>query len=102
VKQPRKVAKSIVEESQKLKEAQEAIEEVLATKIVSEEVEAEFQEALLPCYKAQAEMLIADLEESSLTEIQKGMLEKAKEEMEKGDYEKALFEELLPLSYPQE
>ncbi len=102
VAEPEKVAKAVVEETQKLKETKQEIEQVLATKIVSEEAEEEFEEALLPCYKAWAEMLITDLESGTLTEAQQEMLESAKEDIEQGNYERALFEKLLPLSYPQE
>jgi len=104
VREPEKVAKAVVEQTQKLKETKQEIEQVLATKIVSEEVEEEFEGALLPLYKAQVEMLIKDLESRTLNEKQQNLLEGAKEDYEKGNYslalEKILF--LSFLSYPQE
>ncbi|MFC1663674.1 DUF5667 domain-containing protein [Patescibacteria group bacterium] len=100
--EPEKVSKTMVEQTQKLKEAKQEIEKTLATKIVTEEAEQEFEGALLSFYKTQAEMLVLDLENRTLNETQEQMLNGAKQDIEKGDYEKALFENLLPLSYSQE
>jgi len=102
VKEPEKekIAKTIVEQTQKLKGTKQKIEEVLATKIGTEESEKELEEALIPYYKIVAGSQIKDLEERTLTEEQEDILTQAKEDYEAGNYFDALIK-ILILSQPQ-
>ena len=90
----KKVDKKIVEEAVKIGKNTKNTEEILATKIFPEETE----ESLNDFYKTYAQMLIKDLEESTLAEEQKLLLEEAKEDFETGNYSQAL-EKILILSY---
>ena len=90
----KKVDKKIVEEAVKIGKNTKNTEEILATKIFPEETE----ESLNDFYKTYAQMLIKDLEESTLAEEQKLLLEEAKEDFETSNYSQAL-EKILILSY---
>jgi len=86
----KKVDEEIVENTKKLEENKERVEKVLATKIETDE----YDQALAQLVESQ----IKDLEGGTLTEVQQGLLEEAKEDFETGNYSQAL-EKILILSY---
>ena len=88
-----KLTRGIVDEAEKLKENKEKIE---ALGVVVGETK-ELNEALSQIVERE----IKDLESRSLTLNQQKLLEKAKEDYQKGNFEQAL-EEVLVLSYSQE
>ena len=83
----KKVDKEIVQKTLQLEKKKQEVEKVLGTKITEEETENPT--------KLLAKYLIEDLENRTLTEEQKQILEKAKEYFEKEDFAKVL--ELLLL-----
>ncbi|MDP3093136.1 MAG: DUF5667 domain-containing protein [bacterium] len=92
-----KLTRGIVDEAGKLKENKEKIE---ALGVVVGETK-EFDEAYSQWVEKKVEEQIKDLEGRSLTPSQEKLLEKAKEDYQKGGFEQAL-EGLLLLSYPQQ
>jgi len=76
----------IVAQTKKLEENKQIVEEVLATKILSQETE----DSLISFYKIQAEMLIKDLENRTLTEGKKEILNQMKKLFEEEKYSEAL------------
>ena len=80
----------IVAQTKKLEENKQKVEEVLATKIETEE----YDNALAQIVESQ----IKDLESRTLTEEQKLLFEEAKADFSAGDYNQAL-EKILILSY---
>jgi hypothetical protein len=83
----KKVDEKIVVLTKKIEEEKGKVEEVLATKIETEE----YDDAL----GGLVELLISEAEKTSLTEEQKQILEKAKEYFAQGNYSEALSEILL-------
>jgi hypothetical protein len=82
----KKVDKEIVKNTLELKKKSESIEKVLNVKVIGEETEKSLEESL----KEYSQYLIKDLENRSLTEDQKQILEKAKGYFENGDFAKVL------------
>ena len=82
------VLKELMEESRKLSEGKERVENVLGTKIGDTE---ELNIALGSLEKKTAEYLIEDLENRTLSEEYQSKLEKAKEDFDSGDYQEALY-----------
>jgi hypothetical protein len=82
----KKVDKEIVKNTLELKKKSESIEKVLNVKVIGEETEKSLEESL----KEYSQYLIKDLENRSLTEDQKQILEKAKVYFENGDFAKVL------------
>ena len=78
----KKVDKEIVQKTLQLEKKKQEVEKVLGTKITEEETENPT--------KLLAKYLIEDLENRTLTEEQKQILEKAKEYFEKEDFAKVL------------
>ena len=78
----KKVDKEIVQKTLQLEKKKQEVEKVLGTKITEEETENPT--------KLVAKYLIEDLENRTLTEEQKQILEKAKEYFENGDFAKVL------------
>jgi len=76
----------IVAQTQKLEVNKKKMEEVLATKILSQETE----DSLISFYKIQAEMLIKDLENRTLTEEKEEILNQMKKLFEEEKYSEAL------------
>lgn len=76
----------IVAQTKKLEENTKKVEEVLATKILSQETE----ESLISFYKTQAEMLINDLGNQTLTEEKEEILNQMKKLFEEEKYLKTL------------
>ena len=72
----------IVAQTKKLEENTKKVEEVLATKILSQETE----ESLISFYKTQAEMLINDLGNQTLTEEKEEILNQMKKLFEEEKY----------------
>jgi len=72
----------IVAQTKKLEENKKKVEEVLATKILSQETE----ESLISFYKTQAEMLINDLGNQTLTEEKEEILNQMKKLFEEEKY----------------
>jgi long-subunit acyl-CoA synthetase (AMP-forming) len=82
----KKVDKEIVQKTLELEKKKQEVEKVLGIKLI----EGETEEALENSLKEKSEYLIKDLENRTLTEDQKQILEKAKEYFENGDFAKAL------------
>ncbi len=78
----KKVDKEIVQKTLQLEKKKQEVEKVLGTKITEEETENPT--------KLVAKYLMEDLENRTLTEEQKQILEKAKEYFENGDFAKVL------------
>jgi len=81
----------IVEETKKLEENKKKVEDVLATKIETEELDNALSQIV--------EIQIKDLEERTLTERQEEILAEAQNDFEAGNYSQAL-EKILFLSNP--
>ena len=86
----KKVDKEIIAQTQKLEENKEKVEQVLSTKIETEELDNALGQLV--------EREIKDLEERTLDEEQTAILEEAKADFEVGNYSEALIK-ILSLSY---
>ncbi|KPJ57481.1 hypothetical protein AMJ49_00960 [Parcubacteria bacterium DG_74_2] len=86
LKKVRKADSEIVAQTKKLEENKEITQQILGTKIETEELE--------DAYKIFAEREIKNLEKSSLTKKQEEVLEEAKEYFEKSDYYSAFIKSI--------
>lgn len=89
-----KTAKEVKERVEKIVKQKEVVEEILATKIESEELE----QSINSYYKDLVEREIEELEKQALTAEQEETLKEAKQFFEEGNYQEAL-EKIFILSY---
>ena len=89
-----KIAKEIKEKVEAIEKQKETVEEILATKINSEELD----ESVNNYYKNLVEQEIKELEDRELNSEQEGLLQEAKEIFEQENYQEALAK-ILFLSY---
>ncbi|MGB2762230.1 MAG: DUF5667 domain-containing protein [Minisyncoccales bacterium] len=92
------IAKEIKEKVEAIEKQKETVEEILATKIDSEELDESINSYLNSYYKILVEREIKELENRELSSEQEELLKEVKELFEQENYQEAL-EKILILSY---